>query len=58
MKKWALESAEWRGNEMAAVGYFEGVLLARWAEIAIEEQQDDQSVKIYWQLRQLLGMEQ
>jgi|GEM_PF-7035380 hypothetical protein len=57
MKKVALDSVERQGEEMAAAGYFEGVLAARWAEIAIEQQQDDQSVKIYWQLRQLLGME-
>lgn len=56
MKKTAVEMVSYQADEMAGCGYWQGVLAARWAEVAIEERQDDQAVAIYWQLRQQLGM--
>lgn len=58
MKNQILEMVENTGDTMSALGFFPGVLAARWTEIAIEQAQDNQAFKIYWMMRQnLLGME-
>jgi hypothetical protein len=56
MKKIALEAAKDQADALAAVGYFAGVLATMWAEIAIEEAQDDQAVKFFWMMKKNLGM--
>ena len=55
MRSTVIDAITSTGDTMAAAGYWDGVLAARWAEIAVEQAQETEAMRLYWQLRRMLG---